>query len=134
MVWNASRQRRKMRVYIAAPWKDRELARYTAAHVVAAGHSITHNWWDVEGEYADHEAMLACAKQDVVGVILADKVVLIDSQKSEGKAVEQGIAIAMNKPILAIGERGAHSQNVFHHLANYQWYPTVEEAIAAIGG
>lgn len=71
-------------------------------------------------------------EKDTQGVIDADVMVLLNSAKSEGKAVEQGIAIAMCIPIIAIGERGAQSNNVFHYMDDYTWVPTAEAAIERI--
>ena len=110
-----------MKVYIAAPWIERDWIRVFAQQFDDRGITITHRWWDVEGDFADHPRMQLCAKCDVQGVRNADVLVLYDAHKSEGKAVEQGIAIALNKPIVALGVIGAQSQNVFHHLDNYIW-------------
>ena len=58
--------------------------------------------------------------------------VVLNSAKSEGKATEQGIAIEMEMPIIAVGERGTVTSNIFHYLANYRFVPTIEEAVALI--
>lgn len=118
-----------MKLYIAAPWVHRNDAREVAKLLEAEGHVITHKWWDVEGEYDDHEKTTECAFDDYEGVYNADRLVLLDTQKSEGKAVEQGLALGFGIPIIAIGRRGEHSQNVFHHLPNYTWVETLNEAI-----
>lgn len=129
-----------MKIYIAAPWKDRELAKATAAQLEGIGHSITHKWWKQEADnenehmksYLDvysHEFLKECALDDRMGVFNADAMLLLDTQKSEGKAVEQGLAIAYNIPIIAVGRLGSQSMNVFHHLDNYQWVETIDDAI-----
>lgn len=120
------------KVYLAAPWIAREDAKAFAKTLTAFGYVITHNWWDYEGENQDdeyHDFLRKCAEQDVQGVKDADVVVVMNSSKSEGKAVEQGLAIALNKPIIIIGEIGSVSKNVFHYLPCYTWVSDYEDAL-----
>jgi len=81
-----------------------------------AGLVITHPWWNLEGKEDDPVYLCQCAEYDVLGVVSAHVLVVLNTQKSEGKAVEQGIAIAMGIPIVLIGEKS----NIFHHLNIYQ--------------
>lgn len=124
-------------IYIAAPWVDKDLMPAIAAQFEAKGHEITWKWWETddipEGEGRDAVKLEEQAVNDMNGVIDSDVVVLINSKKSEGKAVEQGIAIACGLPIIAVGKRGdGTSLNVFHYLSDwYTWVSTVEEAIDA---
>lgn len=125
-----------MNVYIAAPWKDRVTMPDVAAQLENAGHTITHKWWltenggDVPVRGDDRTTFMSeMANQDFDGVMSADIVVLINSCKSEGKSVEQGIALAFDKDIIAVGKRGEFSNNVFHYMDNYIWVDSVEEAI-----
>lgn len=124
-----------MKLYLAAPWVDRGEMTAISAQLEAAGHEITHKWWEVEeieeGE-GSIEILREQAARDFMGVWTCDKMVLINSKKSEGKAVEQGIALALDKDIIAVGKLGEQSKNVFHYLLNYKWVPTVEEAIACL--
>ncbi len=110
-----------MRVYIAAPWVARDWVRVFAQSFDDRGIIITHRWWDLEGEFDDHEQMIHHAALDVNGVLSADVLVLYDQSKSEGKAVEQGLAIASGIPIVALGVRGQQAKNIFHHLDCYTW-------------
>jgi nucleoside 2-deoxyribosyltransferase len=116
------------KVYIAAPWANRATARITGQQCEDRGIEITHKWWDFEGDFEEAEKMQSYAEMDFEGVRKADFLILLDLAKSEGKAVEQGIALALGKEIIAVGERGAHSKNVFHHLANYHWVADPWEA------
>lgn len=119
----------KIRIYVAAPWIARGDAKALATILAEAGYTITMDWWNYEGpalaverdteQYAEFLHM--CAVKDMRGVRTADVVVLINASKSEGKAVEQGLALAYGLPIIAIGIRGEYSQNVFHYLPNYHW-------------
>lgn len=115
-----------MKVYIAAPWVDRELAREFAKRVEDRGITITHKWWEIEGEESDIEKMEQCARLDWNGVADADRLILLNTRKSEGKAFEQGLACAFGIPIIAVGIRGAESKNVFHYLPDYTWVDDTE--------
>lgn len=121
-----------MRIYIAAPWKDKEIMPAVADRVEGAGHTITHKWWEAEDTPEDDrtvEILRQQAIKDVTGVKTADLVLVINSAKSEGKSLEQGVAIGDNKPIVIVGKRGEFSKNVFHYLDNYRWVETVGEAL-----
>lgn len=121
------------RVYVAAPWVDRGNAQDVAATLEANGYDVTMDWWNYELGEAEAEDKAAfrrmCAFKDFRGVRTADAVLLINSSKSEGKAVEQGIAIALGIPIVTIGELGAFSSNVFHYLPQYHWVKDLYEAL-----
>lgn len=124
-----------MRVYIAAPWRDKAIMPDIASKFLNAGHVVTHAWWKTEDIPENERTVEALRKQaqwDVEGVKAADLVVVLNSSKSEGKSVEQGIAIADKKPILAVGKRGEHSANVFHYLINYKWVDSVDEALKVL--
>lgn len=120
-----------MRIYLAAPWVDREQCPAIAAQLEAADHTITHRWWlveDLPGTYpsnVDDPYYTQCAVEDYIGVLRADTVVLLNSGKSEGKAVETGIAIAHFKPIIVIGTRS----NLFHYLPNVHMVASADEAL-----
>lgn len=125
-----------MRIYIAGPWIERQNMPAIAARIEAAGHTITHKWWEAEdtkeGFEASHDILAQQAGWDLNGVRDADLVFLVNSQKSEGKSVEQGIALAADKPILAVGKLGEHSKNVFHYLSNYKWVDTIDDAMMVL--
>ena len=120
------------KVYIAARWVEREKMPEIAEELEVRGHSITHEWWKFEALESNPEKMKEFGQQDVMGVFKSDLVLLINSGKSEGKAVEQGLAIALGRPIVAVGKRGEHSQNVFHYLEDYRWVENLEQAYETI--
>ena len=117
-----------MNIYVAGPWLDREEVKGIADRIAKLGHKITHPWWEHEGEYDDAPLMKAHAAQDWAGVVNAVMVVVCDFRKSEGKAVEQGIALAYGKPILMLHKDGVNNLNIFHNLGNYKHFHT-EEAL-----
>jgi nucleoside 2-deoxyribosyltransferase len=124
------------RVYVAGPWVDRAQAQYLANVIASKGHTITHPWWAYEGkgeEFETEEFMRTCAIKDVTGVTTADVVVVLNTAKSEGKATEQGIAIARGLPIVVITPGEKPTSNIFHHLSNYTHVKTIDEALEVIG-
>lgn len=124
-----------MKVYIAAPWKDKELMADISGRVEGAGHEITHKWWEVENTPESERTVQILREQavkDVLGVKNADLVLVLNTAKSEGKSLEQGVAIGDNKPIVIVGKRGEFSMNVFHYLDNYRWVETVGEALEVL--
>jgi hypothetical protein len=125
-----------LKVYIAAPWRDRHLMPDIAKQVEEiAGCRITHRWWEVENT-PEGERNIAVlreqAEKDVMGVLSAQVVLVMNTAKSEGKAVEQGLAIGAGVPIVVVGKRGELSQNVFHYLPAYKWVDTLEEALVKL--
>lgn len=123
------------RIYVAAPWVDRDSAKSVAELLRSKGHVITHSWWNYEGENQSNESydfLRGCATQDYFGVTTADLVLVLNSFKSEGKAVEQGIAIATGKPIICITGDVKPSSNIFHYLPCYRHVKTLEEALEVI--
>lgn len=126
-----------LRIYVAAPWIHRDQAREAAGKILEAGHMITRAWWDHESMIEDndpHRAKILAeqARKDLFGVQSADLMIVLNSAKSEGKAVEQGIAIDMELPIIGVGARGLVTKNIFHYLACYRWVSTIEDAIKEI--
>lgn len=117
----------KIRLYVACPWKQRNLARDTSATLEAKGYDITHKWWVFEGEKEDttKEFRQLCAKKDMDGVRTAHAMVLLDTQPSEGKAIEQGLALAYGIPIVAIGK----PKGVFQYLPKYYWVWDIYKAM-----
>jgi nucleoside 2-deoxyribosyltransferase len=130
-----------IRVYIAAPWRFRNDMPDYAKQVEDAGFTITHRWWSVDDTplsdhgYADrsNQILREQAESDVKGVTTADVLLMLNLGKSEGKSVEQGIAIALGTPIIAVGKLGdPETLNVFHFLPCYTWVPTINEAIEVL--
>lgn len=122
-------------LYLAAPWTERGLMDERAAQLEKNGWKITHRWWNYDGNGQDGEKadfLESCAKCDMYGVLQAHAVILFNTAKSEGKAIEQGIALAARIPIIAIGKRGEFSANVFHYLDCYTWVDNIDAALVTL--
>ena len=118
-----------IKVYIAGPWARKDEAEKAAVVFERAGYIVARPWWFFEEDGTDAmKEELAIA--DVVGVINADCVVVLNLEKSEGKAVETGITIALGKPLIVVGERS----NIFHWLPGVILVDSVEKALEVADG
>lgn len=117
-----------MRVYVAAPWKFRASACDVMDRLVAAGHENGSRWLRGHEDTTDPVRLREEALHDFLDVVNADVMVLLNIEKSEGKAVEQGIALTRGKVIVAVGQ----PSNVFHHMPQYQWVESVQDVINAL--
>jgi nucleoside 2-deoxyribosyltransferase len=122
-----------MKVYVAAPWKRKAEAIEAGRQLEAAGFEVTSTWFTHEGDPNDPSGKLSPisvvrqqAKEDIKDVLRAHYVVVLNLQKSEGKAVETGIAIHAGIPFISVGERSNVFQTLGHEVN------TVADAIAVI--
>jgi nucleoside 2-deoxyribosyltransferase len=117
-------------VYVAAPWVEREEAQRVATMLRDVGFRVTSRWHALHPDSDDPIYLEEQAQNDWDDLHDAHAMVLINSQKSEGKAVEQGIAIANGIPIVAIGRK---KNNIFQYLHScYTCVDTAEEAADAL--
>ena len=124
-----------IKLYLASPFSDKDKMPELAKQFEDRGFVITRKWWEVEDKTEAEKTpqfLRGEALSDIEGVKAANVVVLFNTKKSEGKAVEQGIAIANNIPIFAIGKRGAFSKNVFHYLEHYFWVETLHDVLVIL--
>lgn len=122
-----------MRVYIAAPWKHRVTAASIAQLLRTTGFIISSRWHDQfpdnSAETIDPAVALREALCDWADIEAADAMLVLNIEKSEGKAVEQGMALVMGLPIVVIGGEKFH---VFQYLATYRFVESLEAAIATL--
>lgn len=123
-----------MKVYIAGPWVRRPEVREAAKKLEAAGHEVTSRWlYEHEGNPNDSSGLLnpdsyirEQALDDVADVLRADVFIILNLQKSEGKAFEMGVAYMASKPIICVGQRF----NIFCTFG--RTVDTIEDAIALL--
>jgi nucleoside 2-deoxyribosyltransferase len=124
-----------MRVYIAAPWVRRPEAIEAGKLFTAAGHVLTCRWFvhetdgdpnDSTGITCDPYIIRHQAFEDIADVRRAEVLVVLNLQKSEGKAVETGIAIAAGIPVVSVGARSNIFQSLGHEVE------TVADALALL--
>lgn len=103
-----------MKIYVAAPWTHGGDALRIAETLKLNGYTITSRWLarahntDPNYDYAKDPAYTAKigkaeALKDLEDVARSDVVLVYNPVKSEGKAVEQGVALALKIPIIVIG-------------------------------
>lgn len=123
-------------IYTAGPWADRPQVREVASKLRDAGYIVNSRWLEVPEEAPEgmtyEEYLHMQALNDLEDCISADLLVYVNTgTKSEGKATELGVSLAMLKPILIVGP-GGRTNNIFLNL-NIPHFPTVEEAIEWMG-
>jgi nucleoside 2-deoxyribosyltransferase len=119
-------------IYLAGPWARREEVRAARDKFTAAGVNVKARWIDLSPTPEDEKnpvVLTGEAINDLEDLDNADAVVVLNLEKSEGKAVETGYALAAGVPVIIIGER----TNVFHYLPEVSIVETIEEAIALCG-
>ena len=117
-----------MKVYIAAPWVQKEAAIAAANKFRAAGFGIVSKWFEPrEGDMHDPATFRLQADNDLEELSAADILVVLNLGKSEGKAVEQGYALAIGLPIIVVGDLSI--TNIFQYLDGFKSVSTVEEAV-----
>jgi nucleoside 2-deoxyribosyltransferase len=119
-------------VYIACPWVRKSDAIEAGQKFKDAGFHVTSRWFDHQGDPNDSagvsvsdEVIKQQAIEDLQDVLDADVIVVLNLQKSEGKAVETGFALAHGIPLVTVGSRS----NIFQVLGTM--VSSIEEAIEA---
>jgi hypothetical protein len=117
-----------MKMYIAGSYDERDLIRVMAELAEQQGHTITRKWWEFEGgdKAYTREQLAELAVGDYFGVVDCDVFVYINGgHKSEGKAVELGVALGIRISMEATGYEapepliyvvGTKSTNIFHNM------------------
>jgi nucleoside 2-deoxyribosyltransferase len=119
-----------MKVYVAAPWENRESANEWASTLEAQGFEITRKWWEHEAGDEEFDVLREQAVADLDAVADADAVLVLQISRSEGKAAETGAAIAFGIPVIALlfDKPG----NIFHRHPGVLMTHTAESAIGAL--
>ncbi len=125
-------------IYLAGPWARREEVREARKAFLAAGIKVNAQWLDIEvpegaGETSESQAaagidMGAEAKRDLDDIAVSEVMVVMNLQKSEGKAVEQGIAIQKRMPLIVVGPR----TNAFQYLPQVKVVDNLYEVIGLL--
>lgn len=131
-----------LKVYIAAPWIKKADAFAAKGLFELAGIEVTSRWitretpQEVSDRYnagecneSDERHLIEEAINDVEDVVASDVFVILNLEKSEGKATEFGMAYSLGIPTILVGPR---TRNIFYYLPNVFRADTVEQAIAGI--
>lgn len=125
--------------YVAGPWAERPFVREIIQKLNDADWKTNSRWADpsnpdvAEDDPERDKQLRFQAVRDIEDVVKADGLIYVNTGlKSEGKATELGISIAMLKPIVIVGE-GLRSNNIFLNL-NIPAHRTIEEALVWLEG
>ena len=118
-----------VKIYLAAPWVKRNYARAWGEKLVGAGFELTRRWWDEEAADDDFDTLKEHALGDLYAVCEADVVVVLNYEKSEGKAVETGAALISGIPVIVVTE-GRPRSNIFQTLCTE--VTSVDDAVQLI--
>ena len=118
----------ELRIYIAAPWKFKAYAAQIASKIESQGDLrfvVQSRWHDLTVDDDNTALWEHEAHNDISDVFDCDVMLVLNLEKSEGKAFEQGMAYTLGKPIIVWGE----PTNVFHALHHkfkftYDWDST----------
>lgn len=124
------------RYYLAAPFRRREEAKEVRELInKTMGWTCEASWIDTHlaNESATIEQLATEADEDLGDIMASDMFILLNSELSEGKAVETGYALAEGIPIVVIGDVSP-TRNVFLYLPGVSRFDTVEDFLAAEKG
>lgn len=120
-----------MKVYIAAPFGARNLAKWARTILDGYGITSTARWLDLHGdEKIDDEGLRTEAYEDLRDIEASDALVLLNDAVlaplgQGGKHFETGYAIALGKPVFVIGK----PTNVFHYICEVITLDTLDQFI-----
>lgn len=111
-----------MKVYIAAPFECREMARRLQRLLVLHKVEVVSRWISEEMTFGTDADNREFALNDLHDIATADLLVALNPEGWErkgtgGRHVEVGFALGIDLPVLLVGERS----NVFH------WLPAVTQ-------
>jgi nucleoside 2-deoxyribosyltransferase len=117
-----------MKIYLASRYGRRAQLRKHRQELRRLGHECTSRWLD-----SDEEESAAMAERDIQDVAACDTLILFCEAPRcgtrNGRMVECGVALGLNKTVLAIG---ADIENIFLLLPDITRYGTWTECLAAL--
>jgi nucleoside 2-deoxyribosyltransferase len=116
------------RVYVAAPYPERDAARRVAQALEQAGLDVTSTWVRQDDAPSD-----ASARRDLADLARADVLVALNpaawaDRGTGGRHVEFGYALALGKALVVVGVRS----HVFHELPAVTVVPDVAALVAQL--
>lgn len=117
-----------MVVYLAGPWARRSEVRTAREILQRAGITVNSRWLDFDSDANDeHNADVQRreAETDIQDIQAADILVVLNLEKSEGKAFEQGVAFMLGTPVVVVGA----ISTVFQQMAGFTQVDSLFDAI-----
>lgn len=129
-----------MKIYLAARYSRHPEMQGIRDRLVAMGHEVTSRWIEGGHEMSKEGSTEAAraertrfAEEDRADVVAADCVISFteaarSTNSRGGRHVEFGLAIGLGKRVIVVG----HRENVFHCLAEVEFFDTAAEMIGAL--
>lgn len=119
-----------MKIYLAAPFGDREKMEAVAKRLIAAGHDITARWvfGGEEGLTREQIAVLDLDDVDAADTVMSFTFPRGTLKSGGGRHVEFGYGLARGKRLVVIGYR----ENVFYHWPTVELFETLDAWTAGI--
>lgn len=114
-----------MTVYLAAPWARKPSAIMAKRFLQFYGIDVVSTWTE-QADTDDPVEMRRNAMSDRDELYRADVLVLLNLQKSDGKATEMGMALGLEKPVIVVGGREG---NIFYWLPEPRHVPHMGAAV-----
>lgn len=134
-----------LRVYLAAPYVQKEQMKIYANQLKGLNVVVTSSWLQephkpsTQMHELSHEEHLGYAKQDIKDIFAADAMIFFTDPTQTivraGRHVEFGMVLAMNfmtakkRPIFVVG---SDFENIFHHMPNVYHFDEWELALDAV--
>ena len=123
-----------MKIYLASRYQNYPLMQEWSAELFYYGHDVTSRWikgdHEITTDAKGDEERRRFAEEDIQDLMEADVIIFHSDpfffrSGRGGRHVEFGMALALKKKIVLIGER----ENVFHWLPNVLIYQSFEEYV-----
>ena len=115
-----------MKVYVSAPWADRQAVFPVVDHLEKAGYVVTSKW-HLQEDIDDEQYLEENAESDLEELLEADVLLVLNTRLSEGKAFEAGYFYNSDSPIIVVGARS--KENIFYYCPKIAVVPTLEDAL-----
>lgn len=124
-----------MKIYVASKFEEGPRVQKIYEILRKRGHTITHDWTTEDASKYTGEDLAKfkaeCAFKDYQGVKDCDLILVLNHEKLYGGAAEMGMAIALDKKVVVVGE--SIRENIFFHLKNIIKPKSVDDALDYIG-
>lgn len=120
-----------MKIYVVGKFEDVYEVRKVMHFLEGRGHEITHDWTPMNDSAIEGAERLdyrrACAHADIVGVVEAEAILVLNHPNLHGGMLEIGYALAIARPIYLV-DRAARD-SVFFEIADVHTCANLADAI-----
>ena len=117
-----------MKIYLAGPWAQRDAMRKAREKIhITSSHVVYSRWLDLVVTNKPGEQAME-AQHDIEDLNEASALVVMNLEKSEGKAFEQGYMFGQHKPVIVVGAK----THVFQYHPNITVVDTLDDALLVL--